>query len=257
MALSDEGAGRSRIQVLSRAFDIMRLLNAHPPGLTQTEIGERMGLARSTVSRLLLALESEGFVVAMGPRGRYRIGSEVVRLAASARRQAWLDLHPVLVDLAEQIGETVDLSVLEGDRAVFVDQVVAGNRLRAVSAVGDSFPLHASANGKAFLSSASEAEIRRVLAGRLEAFTPSTLVNPADLRAEIASIRARGGVAIDREEHSEGICAVGAVVGHLDQDLVAISIPVPTTRFTGREEELAAAVSEFALRIAEAIDARP
>ena len=134
---SGETGGHSGIQVLTRAVDILRQLHGHPGGLSQSEIGERLGLARSTVSRLLMALDSEGLVMSLGPRGRYRLGPELIRLAASARRTAWLDLHPLLVEFSFEIGETVDLSVLEGDRAIFVDQVVADNRLRAVSAVGE------------------------------------------------------------------------------------------------------------------------
>lgn len=251
-----EADARSGIQVLTRAFDILRLLNAHPSGLTQTEIGERLGLARSTASRLLMALEAEGYVVALGPRGRYRLGPELVRLASSARRYAWLDIHPLLVELSGEIGETVDLSVLEGDRAVFVDQVVADNRLRAVSSVGDSFHLHASANGKAFLSVMPEVEVKRVLAGRLEALTENTIASPVELRAELDAIRAAGGVAFDREEQSLGVCAVGAVVGRLEHDLLAVSIPVPEARFRGREEELATAVAGFAVRISDWIAER-
>jgi DNA-binding IclR family transcriptional regulator len=255
MATPADADGRSGIQVLARAIEILRLLNAYPAGLSQTEIGERLGLARSTVSRLLMALEAEDFVVALGPRGRYRLGPELVRLAASARRSAWLDLHPLLVGMSEEIGETVDLSVLEGDRAVFVDQVVADNRLRAVSSVGDSFPLHASANGKAFLAALPEVEVKRILAGRLDALTANTLTTPGALRADLDGIRARGGVAMDVEEQSEGVCAVGAVVGHLDHDLLAVSIPVPVQRFVGREDELVAAVADFAVRISDWIAA--
>lgn len=256
MATAVEVERRPGIQVLARAFELLRILNGNPGGLYQTEIGERLGLARSTVSRLLIALESEGFVVALGPRGRYRLGPELVKLASTARRAAWLDLRPLLVAMSVEIGETVDLSVLEGDRAVFVDQVVADNRLRAVSSVGDSFPLHASANGKAFLAVMPEVEVKRFLAGRLEALTEHTMTTPAVLRAELEAIRARGGVALDLEEQSLGVCAVGAVVGHLDQDLIAVSIPVPVQRFRGREERLINAVADFAVRISDWIAQR-
>jgi len=250
MAISSgEAEGHSGIQVLARAVDILRLLHGYPGGLSQSEIGERLGLARSTVSRLLMALEAEGLVASLGPRGRYRLGPELIRLAASARRTAWLDLHPLLVDFSYEIGETVDLSVLEGDRAVFVDQVVADNRLRAVSAVGDSFPLHASANGKAMLAAMPAPDVRRVLSGRLEPFTDHTIVNPADLRAELDRIMAADGVAYDREEQSLGVSAIGAVIGTVDHDMLALSIPVPTQRFIGREVELEAAVLDFVTRV--------
>lgn len=251
-----EGESRSAIQVLARAAEILRILHGHPGGMSQAEIGEQLGLARSTVSRLLMALEAEGLVASQGPRGRYRLGPELVRLAASARRNSWNDLHPLLVEFSYEIGETVDLSVLEGDRAVFVDQVVADNRLRAVSQVGDTFPLHASANGKAMLAAMPEPDVRRVLNARLEEYTANTLTSPAELRAEIARIRAKDGVAFDREEQSEGVCAVGAVIGTVDHDLLAVSIPVPTQRFTGRERELQDALLTFIGRIEEWIASR-
>lgn len=246
---SGEADGHSGIQVLTRAVDILRQLHGHPGGLSQSEIGEHLGLARSTVSRLLMALESEGLVMSLGPRGRYRLGPELIRLAASARRTAWLDLHPLLVEFSFEIGETVDLSVLEGDRAIFVDQVVADNRLRAVSAVGDSFPLHASANGKAMLAAMPAPDVSRVLGGRLEALTENTLVTVTDIRAELERIRVADGVAFDREEQSLGVSAIGAVIGTIDHDMLALSIPVPTQRFTGREPELQAAVLDFVSRV--------
>lgn len=241
---------RSSVQVLARALEILRLLGTFPAGLTQTEIGERLSLPRSTVSRLLMALEAEGFVVGVGARGRYRLGPELVRLASAARRHAWMELRPMLVELSAQVGETVDLSVLEGDRAVFVDQVVASNRLRAVSAVGDSFPLHASANGKAMLASMPGADRKRVLAARLDRLTPNTITTAAELRRELEVID-KDGVAYDREEQTEGVCAVGAVIGTVDHDLLAVSIPVPAQRFGEREQELHDTLLEFVDRVGE------
>ena len=92
-------------------------------------------------------------------------------------------------------------------------------------------------------------DVRRVLSGRLEPFTDHTIVNPADLRAELDRIRAADGVAFDREEQSLGVSAIGAVIGTVDHDMLALSIPVPTQRFTGREAELQAAVLDFVTRV--------
>ena len=247
-ALSD-GEATSSIQVLARSTAILRLLHGHPGGLSQGDIGEQLSLARSTVSRLLAALEAEGLVVTQGSRGRYRLGPELIRLASSARKNTWLDLHPLLVELSYAINETVDLSILEGDRVTFVDQVVADHRLRAVSAVGTSFPLHACANGKAILATLPEPDVRRILARKLEALTPHTLTSPAAVAAELDKIRSGHGVAFDREEQSVGVCAVGVVIGVIDHDFIAVSIPVPTQRFYGREAELESAAVGFVSRV--------
>lgn len=246
---------RSSIQVLARAADVFRALQAHPSGLTQAEIGEQIGLSRSTVSRLVLSLEAEGLVSASGPRGRYRLGPEFVRMAAAARRSAWQEFHPLIAELSAQIGETVDLSVLERDRALFVDQVVSGARLQAVSAVGDSFPLHASANGKALLASLPEPDVRRVILGPLDRFTSRTVTDPDVLERELEQVR-KTGIAFDREEHSEGVCAIGLVVGLVDHDLLAVSVPMPTHRFSIRENEILDALGEFSVRVDECVLAR-
>lgn len=244
-----DGEATSSIQVLARSTAILRLLHGHPGGLSQGDIGEQLSLARSTVSRLLAALEAEGLVVTQGSRGRYRLGPELIRLASSARKNTWLDLHPLLVELSYAINETVDLSILEGDRVTFVDQVVADHRLRAVSAVGTSFPLHACANGKAILATLPEPDVRRILARKLEALTPHTLTSPSAVAVELDKIRSGHGVAFDREEQSVGVCAVGVVIGVIDHDFIAVSIPVPTQRFYGREAELESAAVGFVSRV--------
>lgn len=239
--MAQDDGGRSGIQVLNRTAVILRSLQGYPGGLTQAEIGERVDLPRSTVSRLLLALEELGYVAALGPRGPYRLGPAIIALSASARRSVLSELRPFLESLSAEVNETVDLSLLEGDRAVFLDQVVADHRLRAVSAVGDSFPLHACANGKAILASLDKADLDTSLSGGLEQFTPNTITSVRALRTELAAVR-RTGVAFDREEHSLGVCAVGSVLPRVYGDVVAVSVPTPTTRFVGREDELAAAL---------------
>jgi DNA-binding IclR family transcriptional regulator len=248
--------GRAGIQVLSRTSDILRSLQGYPSGLSQTEIGERVDLPRSTVSRLLQALEELGYVAALGPRGPYRLGPAIIAMSLSARRGVLSELRPFLEALSTQVNETVDLSQLEGDRATFLDQVVADQRLRAVSAVGDSFPLHACANGKAMLAALDSADLDRLLTSGLERFTDHTLTTPRALRTELDQIR-HTGVAYDREEHSLGICAVGAALPPIYGDVVAVSIPTPTTRFVGREDELAAALLDCVARIRLWIDTLP
>ncbi len=151
------------------------------------------------------------------------------------------------------MNETVDLSVLDHNQATFVDQIVAPHRLRAVSAVGDSFPLHCAANGKAFLASLHPSVLSGLLPPSLPALTPHTITSLDVLRDELDLVR-ETGVAYDREEHTEGICAVGALLHNVPGELVAVSIPMPAQRFYGREHELATALVAFVRRVDEALD---
>ncbi|SOJ55180.1 HTH-type transcriptional regulator TtgV [Mycobacterium simulans] len=246
---------RSGIQVIARAAEILRVLQAHPGGLSQAEIGERVGMARSTVSRILNALEDEGLVAERGARGPYRLGPEIARMASTVRLGVVTDMHPFLTQLSRELDETVDLSVLNGDRADFIDQVVPPRRLRAVSAVGEAFPLYCCANGKAMLAALPPEHLSSALPSRLVPLTPNTLTSVAALREELHRIRVEG-VAYDREEQTEGICAVGAVLQGGSSELVAISVPVPAQRFYGREGELAQALLAWVGKVNAVFEAR-
>ena len=129
----------------------------------------------------------------------------------------------------------------------FVDQVVSPHRLRAISAVGESFPLHCCANGKALLATMSPAQQAQVLPSRLARLTEHTITTPAALRKELERIQL-DGVAYDREEQTEGVCAVGAAV-RVGEQMVAVSVPVPAQRFYGREEGLSRAVLAWVQRV--------
>jgi DNA-binding IclR family transcriptional regulator len=248
VSVESEEARGTGIQVIARAAEMLRLLQAHPGGLNQAEIGERLGMARSTVSRILNALDDEGLVASRAARGRYRLGPEIARMANTVRTSVVIDVHPFMEELSRELEETVDLSILDGDRATFVDQVVSPHRLRAISAVGESFPLHCCANGKALLANLPPEEQARAVPSRLARLTVNTITTPAALRKELEHIRAEG-IAYDREEQSEGICAVGAVLRGFSDEMIAVSVPVPAQRFYRRESELAQALLAWVERV--------
>ena len=121
-------------------------------GLSLSQLAQRVELPRSTVHRIITALETEGLAATASPHGRYKLGPELVRLAAGQHGELRTEVRPLLRKLSAEVNETVDLSVLIDDHVSFIDQVAAPHRLRAVSAVGGSFPAHCTANGKALLA---------------------------------------------------------------------------------------------------------
>ncbi len=234
---SPSQAAEGGVQVIGRATAVLRAIHEHPDGMSLSEIATAVGLPRSTVHRLTSALAHEGFLEAASPSGRLRIGPELVRLARGSRPELRDELRPFLEMLAAKLGETVDCAVLEGDEMRFIDQIPAPHRLRAVSAVGASFPLHCTANGKAALALLGRGRAERMLPARLERFTPATITRRGDLLAQLDEI-AQSGVAFDLEEHSEGICAAGIAVSDVAGRTAALSVPMPAQRFVGREREL-------------------
>jgi DNA-binding IclR family transcriptional regulator len=143
-----------------------------------------------------------------------------------------------MLELSRQADETVDLSVLQNDAAVFVDQVQGTQRLVAVSAVGKHFPLHCTANGKALLALSSPQRREVLLAGRLKRYTAATVTDKAALELALDEIQA-SGLAYDLEEHSVGICAVGTAFLDAAGRAYSISIPVPSSRFGAKRLQLA------------------
>lgn len=242
-----EERGANGIQVLARAGRILRTLENHPRGLSLGQIAKSVNLPRSTVQRIVGALVDEDFVMTSGP-GEVRIGPGLLRIAAAVGSNTTDILKPHLASLGEEVGETVDLSLLSGGSVVFVDQVPGRQRLTALSAVGESFPLHCTANGKAVLACFSSDESEDLIVKSVAEHPDFPLLNRERLRRELEEIR-HSHLAYDLEEHGAGISAIGtALIDHFGRP-TAISIPVPTQRFLENRDLLAERLLAFRRRV--------
>jgi len=226
------------IQVLERAALVLRTVGQHRGGLRLAELGELVALPKTTVHRIVSALAAER-LLRVDPSGRVWLGSSVLALARLAATELAEQLRPVLIDLHRVIDETVDLSVLDGSSVHFIDQIQSTQRLRAVSSIGSTFPLHCTANGKAFLAALDDSAVDELLDDPLPRLTDHTITDPQELRAELEVVRAEG-VAYDYEEHTIGIAAVAVALTDTTGPIAAISIPTPADRFEINEPRLRA-----------------
>jgi DNA-binding IclR family transcriptional regulator len=244
----DRAAGRNGIQVIARAAAVLRTLKDAPGGLSLGQIAERVDLPRSTVQRIVRALQEERLLITSGAPGGVRLGPELHALAGAARYSVVECCHPLLQSVVEQTGETVDLSVLRGGRMIFLDQIQGTHRLRAVSAVGEAFPLTTTANGRACLAMLSDAEARKLAEDDW-----SKQGRPADwpgLSRALLAARARG-LAEDNDDHTEGISAIGLAFTDLVGDLHAISVPIPTQRYDEKKQAVQAVLLRLRAQIAQ------
>ena len=137
------------------------------------------------------------------------------------------DFRPYIAQLAKEAGETVDVSEMLKKRTVFVDQIVGSGRLNIVSPIGEAFPLHCLASGKAMLATFSDDQVLKLIGRKtMERHTADTITNPEALLQELAKVR-RSQLAFDHEEHLEGVSAVGTAIQEPGGKLYAITIPVP------------------------------
>jgi DNA-binding IclR family transcriptional regulator len=234
---------RSGIQVISRAAKVLRSLKDHPEGLSLGKIATEVDLPRSTVQRIVGALQAERLLIGNLIGGGVRLGPELGALADAARFDTVDQCRPLLVELTQATSETSDLSVLRGNNMIFVDQVPGTHRLRTVSSVGETFPLTTTANGRACLAALPRSEAMKLVSNEAERTKVDLDLDAFDKRLDEIH---QSGLAYDTDEHSDGISAVGFAFTDLAGEIHAISVPVPSSRFIRQKLDIESAVRRTA-----------
>lgn len=228
-----EPAERSdTVQSVDRAVRILEIL-AREGAVGVTALANHLGVHKSTASRLVAALENRALVEQVEERGRYRLGVGILRLAGAtnARLDLVQEARPVCRRLAAETGETVNVVILSGGAALYIDQVVGPSTMSSYNWVGQHIPLHATSNGKILLSELSRTEVDTLI-GDLTAYTPATVTDRTKLREELVRVRAQG-FAVAADELDVGLTAVAAPVHNAHGEIAAsVSISGPSFRFT-------------------------
>jgi IclR family transcriptional regulator, acetate operon repressor len=216
-------------QAVDRAARLLTEVVHSPGSVTFTELAAATGLAKSTTSRLLLALERNG-LVRRDDAGKFRPGEMFVRFAWQGGAEAGLtEVAQAYLDrLGRATGETVNLGVGRGDMVEQIAQVDSVYLIGATNWLGRSVPLHCSAIGKVLLAYGAAA----LPPGRLERRTEHTITSRAALEAELDTVRRLGYAVID-SELEPGLVAVAAPVYRDGGAVVAaLSVSGPGTRLT-------------------------
>lgn len=219
------------MQSVDRAISILQVL-ARLGAAGVTDIAAEIGVHKSTAFRLLATLESRGLVEQHAERGRYQLGYGVVQLAAGAANKHNLSIlsRPVCRELAEAVGETVNVAIHDGRNVISIDQVLGSSAVTTINWVGQHTPMHATSAGKVFLANMPPEQVGAILTEDLERYTPHTVVEPALLRQQLRAVRDRG-YAVTVEEHEIGLAAVAAPIRSLDGQVVAaVAVSGPTFR---------------------------
>lgn len=247
-----DGATPSGVQSVERALTILEIL-ARTGEAGITALAERIGVHKSTAFRLVATLESAELVEQTGERGKYRLGVGILRLAGTitARLDVVREARPIGQRLAARTGETVNIAVLSGGSALYVDQIAGSSALQAHNWVGQRIPLHATSNGKVLLSGLPDGDVA-VTAGTMDRFTPGTITELPKLREQIEEAR-RVGYARAVDELEEGLTAVAAPIRDAHGDVIAsLSVSGPTFRMPAPVvEEVAALLVDAAAEVSE------
>lgn len=225
------------VRSVSRALSILSaFVDLRPPRrLSLSEISKRCELSLSTAHRMVTNMEATGFLTRDPDTDTYALGPMVVLLGRVALDQAGLGSAALAVmkALSERAGESVNMAIRQGNRALYIQQVLSPHVLRTDHPVGAQVPLHCTAVGKVLLAHCPEPEVDRIVAEvGLERYTANTITEIGHLKKQLAEIRYQG-YSVDDEEFLPGVHCTGAPIRNERGEVVAaIAVTGPAQRFT-------------------------
>jgi len=198
------------------------------------DVARSLDLSKSTVHRHIATLEEEEYVVV--DDGIVHLSTKFLRLGnfVRYRNDVYRKAEPIVEDLASQTQERANFYIEEHGRAVCLHRQVGDHGVLAKTEIGRSFPMHATAAGKAILSGLPRDRVWEIIDRHgLPAATEKTVTDPESLFDELEQIRAEG-LSYNDEEHVEKLRAIGVPV-HDEHDEVAGALTVsgPSKRLVG------------------------
>lgn len=218
-----------------RALTILEHLTKASQPLSRGQLEYLMNVPKSSLMRLLKAMESRGYVLQMPANRGFVAGPRAISLALDSLRGPDIrrECRNILRGLVRKLGETCNLTSPDASRVLYVERVETLEPLRMHMEPGTWVPMHCTASGKLFLASVTLQERRRVLQDlELHAWSPKTLVTFGALEAELDRIK-ECGIGIDNEEFIRGMIAVAVPVMQPSGRVVAsVACHAPTARMS-------------------------
>lgn len=205
-----------------------------------SELARRLRLPKTTVHRALTTLEAAGWLRMSGEDlTRWYLTTRVLDLGSHVSPLLGLreTALPVMTRLRDATGETIHLSILEGDKVYLLERFDSPNIVRTVNKIGGSAPLHASATGKAVLALMSADFIEQTITSELTAFTEHTITDPDRLRAELEAVRGCGYATNVSEWRPDVIAVASALCDHNGRPFAALNVSAVASRTSPEDIE--------------------
>ncbi len=230
--LGEEQHARLSVQTIQRAAAILRCFSKENPELGLTHISQKTNIHKSTVSRLLLALQREGFVLQNPENGKWRLGLSLLSLAGVVLER--MDLRKLsqvhLLALVAQTQETVNIEILDEDECVNIERIPSPKPIQYAGRIGRRTPLHCTASGEVFLAYLPPQQRDVLLPKTLQAYTKQTIVDRQVLESKLEQVRTQG-YAVAHEEFEEGLTAIAAPIrDHIGRVVATVSVAGPSYR---------------------------
>jgi len=232
----DKPQDKEFMATLAKGLALLGAFDKQRPSMTLSEAAKVTGFSRATARRILRTLAELGYVVQNGRA--FSLSSGILRLGfAYLATQSWIEqASPLMRQLSEELQESCSAAILEGSEIVYVARFPARRIMSVTLAVGTRLPAFHTSLGRVQLGHLDDAELwRRLRALRLEAYTPSTIIDMQALYERVREDRAQGFSIVD-EELERGLRSIAVPIVDRGGELLAgLNISTHSTRTTRNE----------------------
>lgn len=231
--MSFEKEDMNHLSSVKNALRMLKSFTMDEPERKIGDLAESLGLNKSTVSRTMATLASEGFVYKDPETKKYRLGYSILSLSGvvNSNMDVYRESMPIINKLVETTGETSHISIMDNLEVVYLQKVECNHPVRVLTHVGRRNPLYCTSSGKVFLAFSKDQELLdKVIENGLKQYTKKTITDPNKLKEHIKEIRLNG-YAYSYEEYNEGVHSIAApVYDYRGRVIAALSMVGPKQR---------------------------
>jgi IclR family acetate operon transcriptional repressor len=225
-------------QTVERALDILEAFLDSNGALGITELSRRVNLNKSTTYRIIQALRKRGYINQDSQTNKYCLGYKILKIAyISLNKNKLREIaRKYLEELSKKTSHTVQLTVLEGNEVVYIDQVEGTDIFQLRLQIGNRGPLHCTAAGKCILAFLEEGELEGIIHRcHLTRLTEKTITSVGHLRKELRVIKRVGFSFCDRE-YDNHLRSIGAPITGMESKVIgAVVLTAPSNRIKIKE----------------------
>jgi IclR family transcriptional regulator, KDG regulon repressor len=230
--METKNQGDHYLSSLKNALRILNSFSMDEPEKKITEISSSLGLNKSTVSRTMATLASEGFVFKDPETKKYRLGLSILTLSGvvNSTMDIYRESQPILNKLVETLGETAHISVLDHLDVIYLHKVECNHPVRYLTHVGRRNPPYCTSSGKVLLAFSGEDVINSVIEKGLHRFSKNTITDPERLHDHLREVN-KNGYALSVDELLDGATSIAAPIYDYNEKVIAaLSIVGPKQR---------------------------
>lgn len=224
----------SNLSSVENALKILECFSINKNERRVTQIANELGLAKSTVSRLLKTLHNNGYVKKNLETQKFSLGTKILTLYSSLMSQMEIvkEARPFLEKLAKDTSESVQLAQLEGTKIIYLEQIQSSYPIQIFAHIGRINPIHCTSSGKLLLAYQNEEIIEEILKEPKYIYTKTTITDNNILKKQLKEIKKMGYCLIENE-YVDGIVSIAAPIRDYNNNVIsAISLVGPIQRFT-------------------------